>query len=82
MPMYNKVEICGVNTATLKVLSEAEKIRLLKQMHEGDRRAREELVQGNLRLVLSVVQRFAGRGENPIRRCAEAGGKRGWGIRN
>ena len=65
MPVYNKVEICGVNTATLKVLPEAEKIRLLKQMHEGDRRAREELVQGNLRLVLSVVQRFAGRGENP-----------------
>ena len=63
--MYNKVEICGVNTATLKVLSEAEKIRLLKRMHEGDRSAREELVQGNLRLVLSVVQRFSGRGENP-----------------
>ena len=63
--MYNKVEICGVNTATLKVLAEAEKIRLLQQMHGGDRYAREKLVQGNLRLVLSVVQRFAGRGENP-----------------
>ena len=63
--MYNKVEICGVNTATIKVLSEAEKIRLLQRMRQGDRRAREELVQGNLRLVLSVVQRFAGRGENP-----------------
>ncbi len=63
--MYNKVEICGVNTATLKVLSEQEKITLLKQMHEGNRYAREKLVQGNLRLVLSVVQRFSGRGENP-----------------
>ena len=63
--MYNKVEICGINTATLKVLSEAEKIRLLREMHEGNKKAREELVQGNLRLVLSVVQRFAGRGENP-----------------
>ena len=65
MDMYNKVEICGVNTATLKVLTEAEKTRLLREMHEGNPRARDELVQGNLRLVLSVVQRFAGRGENP-----------------
>lgn len=63
--MYNKVEICGVNTATLKVLTEQEKIALLKQMREGNRYAREKLVQGNLRLVLSVVQRFSGRGENP-----------------
>ncbi len=63
--MYNKVEICGVNTATLKVLSEAEKIKLLREMQEGHKQAREQLVQGNLRLVLSVVQRFAGRGENP-----------------
>lgn len=65
MELYNKVEICGVNTATLKVLSEAEKMHLLREMHEGNKQAREELVQGNLRLVLSVVQRFAGRGENP-----------------
>ena len=65
MEMYNKVEICGVNTATLKVLTEAEKTRLLREMHGGNRQARDELVQGNLRLVLSVVQRFAGRGENP-----------------
>ena len=65
MDMYNKVEICGVNTATLKVLTEAEKIRLLREMHDGNKKARDELVQGNLRLVLSVVQRFAGRGENP-----------------
>ena len=63
--MYNKVEICGVNTATLKVLTEAEKTGLLQQMQQGDRYARDRLVQGNLRLVLSVVQRFAGRGENP-----------------
>ncbi len=62
--MYNKVEICGVNTATLKVLSEAEKMRLLKLVKEGDRQAREQLVNGNLRLVLSVVQRFTQRGEN------------------
>lgn len=63
--MYNKVEICGVNTATLKVLTEAEKTGLIQQMQQGDHCAREKLVQGNLRLVLSVVQRFAGRGENP-----------------
>ena len=63
--MYNKVEICGVNTATLTVLSEQEKMRLLRLCREGDTRAREQLVSGNLRLVLSVIQRFAGRGENP-----------------
>lgn len=63
--MYNKVEICGVNTATLKVLSEAEKMRLLREMRDGTNpHAREEMVNGNLRLVLSVIQRFAGRGEN------------------
>ena len=62
--MYNKVEICGVNTATLKVLSEAEKMRLLREMKAGSRQAREQLVNGNLRLVLSVVQRFTQRGEN------------------
>ena len=62
--MYNKVEICGVNTATLKVLPEAEKMRLLRAMQAGDRNAREELIKGNLRLVLSVIQRFTQRGEN------------------
>ena len=63
---YNKVEISGVNTATLKVLKEAEKTRLLKLIKEnGDMAAREELINGNLRLVLSVIQRFSGRGENP-----------------
>ncbi len=63
--MYNKVEICGVNTSTLKVLSEKEKMRLLRLVKEGDTAAREELVNGNLRLVLSVIQRFSQRGENP-----------------
>ncbi len=62
--MYNKVEICGVNTSTLKVLTEREKIELLKRTQAGDRSAREELVNGNLRLVLSVIQRFTQRGEN------------------
>ncbi len=62
--MYNKVEICGVNTATLKVLSESEKMHLLRLTKDGDERAREDLVKGNLRLVLSVVQRFTQRGEN------------------
>ncbi len=61
---YNKVEICGVNTAKLKVLKEAEKIELLKQMQAGDKTARDKLVNGNLRLVLSVIQRFTNRGEN------------------
>lgn len=62
--MYNKVEICGINTANLKVLSESEKMRLLKLAQDGDKGAREELVNGNLRLVLSVIQRFTQRGEN------------------
>ena len=63
--MYaGKVELCGVDTARLPVLSEAEKSRLLRAARAGDRQARQEMVQGNLRLVLSVVQRFAQRGEN------------------
>lgn len=65
---FNKVEICGVNTAQLRVLSEEEKRCLLQQMRTGSpverRRAREEMISGNLRLVLSVIQRFVGRGEN------------------
>ncbi len=61
---YNKVEICGVNTAKLKVLKEAEKIELLKKMHAGDSSARDKLIEGNLRLVLSVIQRFLNRNEN------------------
>lgn len=62
---YGKVEISGVNTAKLKVLKEAEKTELLRKIKEGDMKAREELINGNLRLVLSVIQRFNGRGENP-----------------
>ena len=61
---YNKVEICGVNTAELPVLKEAEKEKLLREVRNGNERAREELINGNLRLVLSVIQRFTGRGEN------------------
>jgi len=61
---FSKVEICGVNTAKLKVLPEKEKMRLLKLSKEGDKQARDDLVNGNLRLVLSVIQRFTGRGEN------------------
>ncbi len=63
--VYNRVEICGVNTAKLKVLKEAEKMELLKSTREGNERARQELIEGNLRLVLSVIQRFSNRGENP-----------------
>ena len=62
--MYNKVELCGMNTAQLPVLTEAEKRQLLARAHAGDKAAREQMVEGNLRLVLSVVQRFAQRGEN------------------
>ena len=62
--MLNKVEICGINTSTLKVLTEAEKMQLLRAMRAGDKTARDKLISGNLRLVLSVVQRFTGRGEN------------------
>ena len=61
--MINKVEICGVNTSKLPVLSNEEKEELLKRIKEGDKEAREKFIQGNLRLVLSVVQRFGGRGE-------------------
>lgn len=61
---FNKVEICGINTNDLKVLKESEKIELLKKAHSGDKQARDELIKGNLRLVLSVIQRFSNRGEN------------------
>ena len=61
---YNKVEICGVNTSNLKVLSDEEKKELLLRTKEGDKNARQELICGNLRLVLSIVQRFSGRKEN------------------
>lgn len=60
----NKVEICGVDTSKLKVLKESEKQELLKKARAGDMEARERLINGNLRLVLAAVQRFANRGEN------------------
>jgi len=63
--MQGKVEICGVNTAKLKTLKSEEMTRLLKLAKAGDKEARDKLVEGNLRLVLSVIQRFSGRGENP-----------------
>ena len=64
MQYYNKVEICGINTSELKTLSEKEKMELLKKAQSGDKKARDKLVFGNLRLVLSVVQRFSNRSEN------------------
>ena len=62
--MLGKVEICGVNTAKLPTLSGAEMDELFRRCKAGDESARDRLVEGNLRLVLSVIQRFAGRGEN------------------
>ena len=63
--MQGKVEICGVNTSKLKTLKQDEMTQLLLQARDGDREARDKLIEGNLRLVLSVTQRFMGRGENP-----------------
>ena len=62
--MQGKVEIAGVNTAKLKVLKNEETMELLRRTKAGDQAARQELIEGNLRLVLSVIQRFSGRGEN------------------
>ena len=62
--MQSKVEICGVNTAKLPVLKSAETRKLLEQARKGDDAARQELINGNLRLVLSVIQKFSGRGES------------------
>ena len=61
---YNKVEISGINTAELKLLTEDETKDLLRRTKEGDEQAREKLIQGNFRLVLSVLQKFIGRGES------------------
>ncbi|MBQ3078688.1 MAG: RNA polymerase sporulation sigma factor SigG [Clostridia bacterium] len=61
----NKVEICGVDTSTLPVLTQEKMRELMKRAKDGEAEARRELIQGNLRLVLSVIQRFQGRGENP-----------------
>ena len=63
--MLNKVEICGVNTAKLPLYKEAEMTEMLLKIKEGDQATREEFIHGNLRLVLSVIQRFSSRGENP-----------------
>lgn len=63
--MQGKVDICGVSTGTLRVLSPEETQSLLRSSRSGDTAARDKLIEGNLRLVLSVIQRFSGRGENP-----------------
>jgi len=63
--MSNKVEICGVNTSKLPILSNEEKELLMIKIKKGDEKAREKFINGNLRLVLSVIQRFNNRGENP-----------------
>ena len=63
--MQGKVEICGVNTGKLRRLSQVEMDMLLRRAREGDENAREQLIEGNLRLVLSVIQRFDKRGESP-----------------
>ena len=60
----NKVVICGVNTAKLPLLSEEEKEALFERIDKGDKEAREEFIKGNLRLVLSIIQRFSNSGEN------------------
>ena len=62
---HNKVVICGVNTSGLKVLTEEEKRELMKRVRAGDEQARQDMITGNLRLVLSIVQRFSARKENP-----------------
>ncbi len=62
--MINKVEICGVNTANLPLLSSERKMELLKRAQAGDKKAADEFIEGNLRLVLSIIKRFSGRGEN------------------
>ena len=63
MQYKNKVEICGIDTSSLKVLKEDKKLELIKKAHNGDRNARDEMILGNLKLVLSVIQRFSNRGE-------------------
>ena len=61
---FSKVEICGVNTSTLPLLSNEEKEELFERIEQGDQKAREQYIKGNLRLVLSVIQRFSGSSEN------------------
>lgn len=62
---FGKVDICGINTTTLPQLREDDNMKLIREAQQGSKTARNKVVEGNLRLVLSVVQRFAGRGENP-----------------
>ena len=62
--MINKVELCGINTGKLPVLSDKEKNELFERIKNGDTAARQELICGNLRLVLSILQRFSNRNEN------------------
>lgn len=61
--MFNKVEICGVNTSKLPILTETEKNELFIKIKQGDQEARNQYIYGNLRLVLSIIQRFSNRGE-------------------
>ena len=63
--MVSKVEICGVNTAKLPLYKDGEMMEMIEKIHAGDKELRDEFIKGNLRLVLSVIQRFSGRGENP-----------------
>ena len=63
--MVNKVEICGVNTAKLPVYKDAEMQEMMQKIKAGDNEVKDEFIRGNLRLVLSVIQRFGNRGENP-----------------
>ena len=63
--MASKVEICGVNTAKLPLYKEAEMMEMIEKVKAGDMETRDKFIQGNLRLVLSVIQRFSNRGENP-----------------
>ncbi len=63
MQYKNKVEICGIDTSNIKVLKEDKKLELIIRAHNGDKAARDEMIQGNLKLVLSVIQRFSNRGE-------------------
>ncbi len=63
--MINKVVICGINTSELKVIPNKEQKELLIKVKQGDNASREKIIRGNLKLVLSVVQRFSSRGENP-----------------
>lgn len=63
--MISKVEICGVDTAKLPLYKDGEMMEMIEKIHAGDKEVRDEFIKGNLRLVLSVIQRFSNRGENP-----------------